>query len=190
MDLHDQVAYHKGTIEDIGGDRWLTLRSMKVPILGIDGYTYAHSSHMQGHAVAVLPYVDGEEATFLLRNEVVPPWGLEPIFCAITGAWDHEGEDFVQTAARELFEEAGFRVYPEALVPLGTCRGIKSSDDTFHLFAIGVAGLPRQTPPGDGSLLEQRATTVWCSLDDVARCKDPLVSVMVMRLIQTRGKGF
>lgn len=184
--LEFQVAYHGGTVDVLAEDKWLSLRSMKVPELGITGYTYTHNPHCHGHAVAVLPFINGgyDEMQVLLREEIVPPWGLAPTRCAITGAWDHTGETYHATAARELYEEGGFSVEPEKLIPLGTCRGTKATDIVIHLYAADVTGMTAlDTLPGDGSSLEQIASTYWCDVKEAGQSQDPLIGVMLMRYL-------
>ncbi len=179
--LISQVIQRGGTIKVIAEDEWLSMRSMKVPEIGISGYTYIHNVHSNGKAVAILPYKGN---LILLRREIVPPWGIDaPIACSITGACDVPSESPRQTAARELLEEAGYRATPAELLYLGECYGTKATDTIFDLYAIDVTGMKQGEALGDGSLLEQEASTCWVKRQAAARCQDPLVSIMLMRLI-------
>ena len=184
MDLATEVALRGGIVETLCPNDWVDLRVMRVPSMGINGYVFAHEAHGRGHGVAVLPFrrLAHGKNEILLRKEVVPPWGLDPSFCAITGSWDHEGEGFAETATRELYEEAGFRASPEGLIPLGTCRGTKGLDTLYYLFGVNVTLLEQEEAPGDGSEVEAQATTEWLSGPPV-ECPDPLIPTMLLRLI-------
>jgi len=195
MDLMDQAAFHGGSVEVIHPDKWVDLCVIRVPKLGINGYTFAHEAHGNGHGVAILPYrrrVDSE-IEVLFRVEVVPPWGLDPALCAITGSWDHPKEDFLTTAVRELHEEAGYRLTQPQVAnrfgPLGTCRGTKALDTLYYLYAVDVTGLEAEEAPGDGSQLESEASTRW--MDSLPKdCPDPLVQTMILRLLDRSGLSF
>lgn len=182
MDIETQVKNKGGSVQYIAGNKWLCLKEMKVPKIGISGYTFIHNVHSAGHCVAILPFVEDAGGRFLLREEIVPPWGLTPSRCSITGAWDDQTESFSETASRELYEESGYKANPGGLISLGTCRGTKATDTIFHLYAINVAGLDLSDAPGDGSPLETKASTVWCKPEEAVQCADPLVALMIMRL--------
>jgi len=185
MDLKDQVEFQGGKIEVLSENEWVDLREMRVPKMGINGYVYAHEAHGHGHGVAILPFRRNPttaEISCLLRVEVVPCWGLDPTNCAITGSWDHEGEDFAQTAVRELKEEAGYEVTVDKLIPLGTCRGTKALDTLYYLYGVDVTDMEQGIATGDGSELEDKATTDWRLHSLLGLCDDPLVSTMAMRL--------
>lgn len=72
-------------------------------------------------------------------------------------------------AAAEVWEEAGFQVTPEQIHLLGgaflVAPGILS--EKIFLTEVEVTGLEAQTPPGDGSPLEEGASVSWMSLPDV-----------------------
>ena len=71
-------------------------------------------------------------------------------------------------AARELGEELGFAVSPEALVPLGpsTFPLPGAIGERHHFFHVEVSPDQRQTPSEDGSVLEQRATIAAVPLSE------------------------
>jgi len=190
MNIEREVAYFGGTIETLAGDKWKSLKVMRVPSKGIDGYTYAHEEHSHGVGVAILPYSEGPAGMrVLLRIELVPPWGLVPSLCAITGSWDHEGESFEQVAVRELMEEAGYQVTEEMLDSLGACRLSKGSDTKMMMFGVDVTGLPQGKATGDGSKLEDSGSTKWVQELEAFNCADPTVSVMVGRLHLLQRQG-
>lgn len=158
---------------------WLSV--MRTP----DGYEYVHQSRMGGTAVAVLAYT----GTWVLgRYEVCPPHGEgAPTLCALTGGID-DGETPIQAAARELYEESGFRVPVFRLRELGEpVRPSKASDTRIHLFATSV-DLESQDDvketfygPGDGSEGEVGAYCRFVQQDAAIMSKDPLLATMSAR---------
>lgn len=177
-----ELDFHDATVETLADNEWLTLHTLKAPHMGINGYIFSHEVRCKGQIVAILPYrrVAKDEWEALLRDEVVPPWGLSSSVCSITGGCDHEDEEPVEVAKRELKEEAGYDVPLEAFHSLGTCRGTKSTDTVYHLFGVDVTGEEAGEATGDGSQLEDEASTVWSSEPET--CDDPLVSVMWARI--------
>lgn len=177
-----ELDFHDAEVETLADNEWLALLNLKAPHLGIDGYVFSHEGRCNGNIVAILPYrrVGKDAWEALLRDEVVPPWGLSSSLCAITGGCDHDDEEPVEVARRELKEEAGYDVPVEELRSLGTCRGTKSTDTVFHLFTLDVTSMEQGEATGDGSRLEDEASTAWSS--EPEKCDDPLVSVMWARL--------
>lgn len=77
-------------------------------------------------------------------------------------------------AAAEVLEEAGFVVSPEAIAMLGT-HGLYPSPgsmvEKFYFACVEVDPAAQQPLPGDGSPMEEGATTRWLGLDDaIAAC--------------------
>jgi len=177
-----ELAYWGGEVTDLTENKWLNLREMKVPRIGINGYVFSHEVRCRGKIVAVLPfrrYPDGS-VEVLLRTEIVPPWSLSPQPCAVTGGCDHEGEAPIAVGLRELKEEAGYSL--NRLMGLGTCRGTKSTDTTYYLFAADVSGVVPGKAEGDGSALEASGGTKWSTQPE--GCNDPLVGIMYARLLR------
>jgi len=103
-------------------------------------------------AKLTLPVADARP--YLLLEELVAGI-LEP---------DDQGEAGVRRrAAEETFEEAGFRVSPDEVTPLGgsffLAPGILS--EKIHPTAVEVTGRAQEIPKGDGSPLEDGATLHW-----------------------------
>ena len=77
-------------------------------------------------------------------------------------------------AAEEVLEEAGYRVDPESIVPLGPglFPSPGSTAEKFFLVAAEVADPAAQLPlEGDGSPMEEGATTRWVPLAEaLAMC--------------------
>ncbi|MCB9714487.1 MAG: NUDIX domain-containing protein [Myxococcales bacterium] len=88
---------------------------------------------------------------------------------------DDRGEEGVRRrAALEVEEEAGYVVEPSAveLLGAGSFPSPGSMPERFWLTAVEVADPSSQQPPqGDGSPMEEGATTRWMALDDaIAAC--------------------
>ena len=169
-------------IKTLHENEWLSLRTVEDPDWDNIPYTYSHEIRCNGEIVGVLPYrweKDGS-LSFMLRSEVTPCWGRDACISSITGGLE---EDLTpaETAILELDEEAGLIVTAEELIPLGACRGTKSSDTVYHLFACDVTGKERHEPQGDGSIMEELAHCFWSK--NVHDAIDPLVPMMVYRLV-------
>lgn len=152
----------------LGGDEWIELRKTGY-------YTYSHEIRCDGQIIAIVPYIrEGKDAWKLgIRTEVTPSWGRQVSHSALTGAVD-KGEQPIESARRELLEEAGIDVDISKIESHGTCRGTKSTDTTYHLFSVDVTGLPIGEPTGD-----DYGGMEWMYLDD--RVVDPIVYVIARR---------
>lgn len=78
-------------------------------------------------------------------------------------------------AAEEVREEAGFEVKPEDIVLLGApffvAPGIVS--EKIFLSCVEVTGLQQRKPEGDGSPMEEGASTRWWTREELlAACRD------------------
>lgn len=174
-------------IETLHENLWLSLRVVRDPERGINGYVFSHEARCQGRVVAVLPYADTSAGRgYLVRREVTPCWSLEPQMSAITGGY--EGGDIEDDAVREVEEEAGFSISRDDLIPLGVSYASKSADTVYSLFAVDVTGKEQGPASGDGSRLEAEGSTVWISGPDACQVRDPQVSVMIMRLAASAGR--
>lgn len=140
---------------------WLSLRSMEVEAAGGAEYIYVHSNPSKGLGVAVLPFRnrEGHPTEFLLRKELVPPWGLDTSVCSVTGM--HEGGEFIKTAQRELKEEAGYEADLERFIPVGEMRASKASDTLLHMFLVDLSGVEEGEAEGDGTAFEKLGSCYW-----------------------------
>lgn len=164
-------------------NEWVDLRVMREPESGVNGYVFSHERRCDGNIVAVLPF-NPEEGTYWLREEVTPCWGMAPSLSALTGGVE-SGDTPETCAIEELREEAGILALPKHLISLGTCRGTKSTDTIYHLFAVDVThATGRMAIMGDGSCLESLARMVV--VHDIAGAVDPLAYVLHYRLNRTR----
>lgn len=177
-DQNDQVQ-----VDNLYTGPWLSLKRIVSPKHGISGYDYSHETRCQGRIVALLPFRYSHfKVEYLLRSEITPCWGLHHQLSAITGAW--EGKDPKDDAVRELLEEAGYSVTTDDLVSLGKSYASKSADTVYDLYSVNLTGLTSGIATGDGSTLEDNATTQWVSGIDIGDIMDPQVSVMYVRLIE------
>lgn len=127
----------------------------------------------------------------LLRDGLRPAlsWGRPPERCALPNRRDYflftetvagiieqgeQGEEAVRRrAADEAYEEGGYRVPAEAVVLLGS--GFPSPGMTAERFVFAAAEVTEAmhagAPEGDGSPMEEGATTRWLGLDEaIAAC--------------------
>ena len=156
-------------------------------------YEFTHEQRCDGHIVAVLPV--HPEYGMLIRNEFTSCWGEDELhISSITGGWEKDKHPTpIDTAIAELREEAGIVLESEdQLISLGTCRGAKSSDSVYHLFAADLgAGFTEVDIVGDGSHLETLAHNEWVphgfdgdslvGLEWFENGADPLLHVMYLR---------
>jgi intein/homing endonuclease len=79
-----------GTVhETLHANPWLSLKVMRKPDVGVNGYVYSHETRCQGRIVAILPYRDsGGTREYLVKSEMTPCWGLDQVLSAITGGYE------------------------------------------------------------------------------------------------------
>jgi 8-oxo-dGTP pyrophosphatase MutT (NUDIX family) len=158
---------------------WVSLYEAADPERGVPGFVFSHETRCEGRIVAVLPYVvSGWQVRVLMHSENNPAWGWGPNLASVTGG--QESDDPAEDAAREVREETGYQVTKSHLVSLGTCRGTKSVDTVYSLFAVNLDGVMQGEVDAD-SVLEASEHPEWVSWDEAAASVDPLVSVMMLR---------
>lgn len=153
-------------------NEWLSLRDT-------DGYIYSHETKGNGKKVAIL-VVDSDKPGKVIgryENNNAHFDGLQ--LASITGTV--EKDDPLSTAVMEVDEEAGYFIKEDDLIPLGTVKPSKSADTVCHLYVVDVAGKSQHEPEGDGSEGEQGAYVKWITAKEAVECKDPLMSVLLMR---------
>ena len=170
--------------ETLCDNEWLSLKNLSYPEKDVGGYVYSHETRCDGKIVSILPFKYEEGMIqYLLRSEVTPCWEVDKeVVSSITGGfeekWGIEG-----TTVHELKEEGGYTIKKEELISLGTCRGSKSSDTIYHLFAVDLTGKKQGKASGDGSKLEAKAHCFWSA--DLRDCQDPIAFVSHYRLNQS-----
>lgn len=159
-------------------------------------WTFATHPWCGAAGVAILPFRrevvnpgwNYSELRYLGRVEICPAHSPEPELTAVAGGMDKEGESPIDVAVRELQEETGYIATVKDMIPLGDCRPSKGTDTRMFLFAVDVTDLEKSKATGDGSLIEQLASTKWINKNEAVFCKDPLVSALVGRLdVYLRG---
>jgi 8-oxo-dGTP pyrophosphatase MutT (NUDIX family) len=173
-------------IETLCDNEWLSLRVVREPDLGVNGYVYSHETRCQGRIVAVLPYADFPEGRrYLIKSEMTPCWSLEQVLSAITGGY--EGADIIDDAVREMLEETGYDIDRGELIPLGESYASKSADTVYTLFSVDLTGKEQGEARGDGSRVEAESAAVWLTARHLSTIRDPQVSVMYVRLLALLG---
>ncbi|MEM9462191.1 MAG: NUDIX hydrolase [Myxococcota bacterium] len=133
----------------------------------------------KGRPVESLPIADSR--TYLTFTEVVA--GIIEV--------DDRGEQGVRSrAALEVQEEAGFVVSADDVIFLGagSFPSPGSMPEKFWLMAVEVPTTTApQEPMGDGSPMEEGATTRWISLDEaIAACVDGRIEDAKTELVLRR----
>lgn len=155
-------------------------------------YVYSTAEWCNSGGVAILPFrrkIANDWGytvfEFLGRYEICPAHSEKLELGAIMGGMDKEGEEPVVTAWRELIEEAGVEVPVENIIPLGTSRPSKASDNIMYLFGVDLdKGFKEVEATGDGTLLEEGGYSDWITLEELANAKEPLLQTMYVRLAQ------
>jgi ADP-ribose pyrophosphatase len=111
-------------------------------------------------------------------DEVPVPDGKEYLFLTELVAGIVEGHDrglegIRRRSAEEAMEEAGFAVSPDDIVQLGSPMfpSPGAMAEKYWLVAVEVDPATQQSQEGDGSPMEEGATTKWLGLDEaIAAC--------------------
>jgi ADP-ribose pyrophosphatase len=110
----------------------------------------------------------GRDADAAPLPESPPELMLEELVAGIVEIGDRGELGLRARAAAETLEEAGFAVDPAAIMLLGA--GMLPSPgcmvEKFYFTAVEVDPATQQAPAGDGSPMEEGATTRWLLLDD------------------------
>ena len=93
---------------------------------------------------------------------------LTELVAGILEVNDHGADGLRHRAAEEVHEEAGYRVDAATVIVLGAASfpSAGSLPEKFHFTAVEIpAGAVQEPPAGDGSPMEEGATTRWLELD-------------------------
>ena len=174
-------------IKTLCSNKWISLKEIQSPQHGIMGYVYSHETRCNGHIVSFLPYRKVEKTftittEFLVRCETTPCWEMIPIMSSFTGGID-KGDSPTDCVIKELKEEAGIIITDEKVISLGLSYGAKSSDSTYHLFAVDVTNCAVGELTFE-SELEKTSYNKWIteSLFCQTAFMDPFVYVLKARL--------
>jgi ADP-ribose pyrophosphatase len=136
--------------------------------------------------VVAAHYLGGGGQRFVyVRSALRPPVSLRPMACrpwpeksrlgllwelpaGLVEPEECSREGLARCAARELGEELGFDMPPEALRPLGpsTFPAPALIGERHHYFHVAVSPEQRKTPSEDGSVLERGAAVLALPLDE------------------------
>lgn len=185
--------------EIVGTGGFLALRRMRLRNQRDDGsvsaqYTCDYVVRPYGQdAVIVVVWCRTDDGTIavLLRDGLRPPlyfgrrpdiaplpeppaspWSRE-LVAGILEVQDHGEAGLRARACAEVAEEAGFDVSPADMQILGagTYPSPGGKIEKFYFTAVQVASAAQQPLPGDGSPMEEGASTCWMSLDAaIAAC--------------------
>ena len=172
---------------------FLKLKRLRMRVRRADGSEsapFVYDSVLRGalDAVVVVAHFirEGRRHVFL-RSAIRPPCQLRPLECrpleeppTLGSLWELpaglvELEEcklgaagLCRSAARELEEETGLTVSPEAFEPLGpaTFPSAGVIGERHHFFAVEVDPASQRAPTEDGSVLEQGAVVVAVELGE------------------------
>lgn len=168
-------------VERMAGDDWIELRKLD------DWYTYAHEVRTGGFFVAILGYDSSRPHQILMRYEEVPPHqnGIQPV--AFTGGVEigktEEAPDksLADAAVREFYEEAGYALKVESMIPLGVVRVSKGADTVHALFAADLKGMVQGDAVGDGTQGEKSAYSKWEPIKNAVNSEDAVLMSLLLR---------
>jgi Fe2+ or Zn2+ uptake regulation protein len=157
--------------ETLYENEWLSLKRK-------GQYVYSHETRCNGKIVAVILYKRlGRDAwEYGVRKEITPAWSDEPMLSSLTGGVD-DGDTPIQAIIKEIKEEAGYTCEEKDLKALGTCRGTKSCDTVYHLYALDVDNFKKGKETG-----EDEGDIIWISdYKDIRRVQCPIFYTMLNR---------
>jgi 8-oxo-dGTP pyrophosphatase MutT (NUDIX family) len=186
-------------------NEWVSLKIVRKPDAGVNGYVFSHETRCGGRIMAILPYRDVRSGTcrcdpgpegqhqrdrcgfgevmrreYLVKSEMTPCWGFDQVLSAITGGY--EGGDIEDDAVREMLEETGYTITRGELIPLGESYASKSADTVYSLFSVDLTGREQGEATGDGTRVEAESAAVWVRFGELAFMRDPQLHVMFLRL--------
>jgi ADP-ribose pyrophosphatase len=149
-----------------------------------------HASVMAAHHRG-----EGGRPHVWLRSAIRPPIGLSgesPVLWELPAGLIEPGEEPRVAAARELDEELGFQVSPEAMLPLGgsTYPAPGFVGEKHWFFHVEVDPSKRRPPGGDGSPLEAEAMIESVPVDEAldacrrGEIRDAKTELALRRLIE------
>jgi ADP-ribose pyrophosphatase len=179
-------------IEGAGGFLWLRRAELRVRFGGAGGsspsapFEYDTIGRARLDAVVIAAhFVEAGRRFVFLRSALRPPLHLRPLDArpfpeppTLGALWElpaglveedeRTPEGLKRCAARELVEELGFLVAPDALVPLGPSAFPAPGliGERHFYFHVEVDPKARRAPTEDGSALERDAAIAPIAVDD------------------------
>jgi ADP-ribose pyrophosphatase len=183
-------------VEDLSpreGQGFLRLARHRLRVRRADGseskpfvYDSVHRPALDAVVVAAHYLENGKRFVFL-RSSIRPPATLRPLECrplpesaTLGSLWELPAglvepdecrlgaQGLRRSAARELEEETGLSLEPEAMQPLGPANFPSAGviGERHHFFSVEVDPSRRGTPTEDGSVLEEGALVVAIELSE------------------------
>ena len=152
-----------------------------------DGWYYFAQVPGYSGGVAILLYRKDTDKPILGRYEICPAHlDTVPTLTTISGGIE-KGDTPLETAVKESYEEAGYRLDTSAFIDLGSCRLATSQDTIIYLFAADVTGMENYNAPGDGTKGEVGAYCSWITTVQAVQSKSAFMSTLILRLFIERG---
>lgn len=151
-----------------------------------DGWYYFAQIPGSAGGVVILLYRRDNQLSIMGRYEICPAHGDGLALTAIAGGIE-PGDTPLKTAIKEAYEEAGYRLYPDGFVDLGSCRLSTNQDTIVYLFAADVTNRIRFDAPGDGTRGEQGAYCDWITPTEAIQSKSAFMSALITRLLVQTG---
>lgn len=159
-----------------------------------DWYIYSHSPKSNGKGVVVLGYdFSGSTKRFLARIENCPVhlynYDSNKGVTSLSGMIEPNTTS-LDTAAKELYEEAGISIPIGKFIFLGISFGSKASDYCDYLYAVDLAGHnPIATPVGDGTQGEDGSFCIWMDEPEFfQKILSPTPALIYQRLLAKQNK--
>ena len=97
-------------------------------------------------------------------------------------------QDVVVAAAREMYEETGYKALAERMVQTNTFFPFKSADSVYYVYAYDVSGMNQEKPPGDGSAFEEMGHPRWATEEEILKESKDSVLVGAVYSLKMMGK--
>ena len=170
----------KAEIKVLHKGNWLALQTIQYP--GQSAIEYVTEINGDGDRVAILPFKkDGNNITFLIREEIIPPWSPKQVPCAITGIMEKDMTP-KKVAQMELLQEGGYDIPITEFIPLGYVYGLKANDAMQWLYAVDLKGYEPQEAKGDGTYMEKFGKCRFAFPAEILAINDAIIHSMFIRL--------
>ena len=153
---------------------WLSLKKLD------DWYEYTHGEKSNGQGIAVLIYREDNVKSIVGRYENTPCHFDGLTLSSLTGMVEKDMSP-IDTAVKEIYEEAGIVCTKEELISLGTARTSKASDSIMHLYLLNAKNRPIGKSTSDGTKGEDDAYCKWVTYEEAIDCKCPLQAAMIKK---------
>lgn len=160
-----------------------------VPFLSLverDGWYYFAQIPGSAGGVVILLYRTDSQLPILGRYEICPAHSDGLALTAIAGGIE-KGDTPLETAIKEAYEEAGYRLQSRELTDLGRCNLSTNQDTLVYLFAADVTELRRYDAPGDGTRGEEGSYCDWITPTQAVQSKSAFMSALILRLFVKTG---